>query len=85
VGDKAGVLEKHMNMKTSLNVSTPPVSTMSARPEISSIAAKWTAPSELAHAASTTQFVPPRSNRLAIRPATTLPRSPGKEFSCHAT
>ena len=43
------------------------------------------AESELAHAASTTQFVPWRSSRLAIRPATTLPSNPGKLFSCHGT
>ena len=39
----------------------------------------------LAHAASTTQFVPPKSSRFAMRPATTLPSNPGKEFSCHST
>ena len=38
-----------------------------------------------AHAASTMQLVPCKSSRLAIRPATTLARSPGKEFSCHGT
>ena len=43
------------------------------------------ADSELAQAASTTQLVPPRSSRLAIRPATTLPSRPGNEFSCQAT
>jgi len=85
VGDRAGVLLKHMYMKMSLNVSHPPVTTTSARPVCNSIAARWTALSELAHAASTTQFVPPRSSLLAIRPATTLPSSPGKLFSCHGT
>ena len=32
-----------------------------------------------------TQLVPPRSSRLAIRPATTLPSRPGNEFSCQPT
>ena len=41
--------------------------------------------SELAQAASTTQLVPCRSRRLAIRPATTLPNRPGNEFSCQGT
>ena len=39
----------------------------------------------LAQAASMTQLVPPRSRRLAIRPAATLPSRPGKEFSCQPT
>ena len=33
VGDRAGVLLKHMYMKMSLNVSTPPVTTTSQRPD----------------------------------------------------
>ncbi len=85
VGDRAGVFEKHMYMKMSLNVSTPPVTTTSDRPAASSSTARWTALNELAQAASTTQLVPPRSSRLAIRPATTLPSSPGKLFSCQGT
>jgi hypothetical protein len=85
VGDNAGVLEKHMYMKMSLNVSTPPVTTMSESPACNSSAARCNALSELAHAASTTQLVPPRSSRFAIRPATTLPNKPGKLFSCHST
>ena len=40
VGDRAGVLLKHMNMKISLNVSIPPVTTMSLRPVQSSSAAR---------------------------------------------
>ena len=40
---------------------------------------------ELAHAASTTQLVPPRSRPLAMRPATTFPSRPEKEFSCQPT
>ncbi|HKP60207.1 MAG TPA: type I polyketide synthase [Polyangiales bacterium] len=43
------------------------------------------APSELAQAASMTQLVPPKSRRFAMRPATTLPRRPGKVASCHGT
>ena len=39
----------------------------------------------LAQAASVTQFVPPRSKRFAIRPATTLPSTPGKVLSCQGT
>ncbi|MNS38738.1 hypothetical protein D3C72_709960 [compost metagenome] len=84
-GDRAGVFEKHMYMKMSLKVSTPPVTTMSARPVCSSIVAMCAAESELPQAASTTQLVPPRSSRLAMRPATTLPRRPGNELSCQGT
>ena len=43
------------------------------------------AENEDAQAASVTQFVPPISRRLAIRPATTLPSRPGKVLSCHGT
>ena len=85
VGDSAGVLLKHMNMKMSLKQSEPPVTAMSASPVCSSMAAMCMAESELAHAASTTQLVPPRLKRFATRPATTLPSSPGKELSCHGT
>ena len=42
------------------------------------------APKAEAQAASTTQFVPPRFRRLAIRPATTLGRMPAKESSDHS-
>ena len=59
--------------------------TMSARPVVNSRQARCRALSELAQAASTTQLVPPRSKRLAMRPATTLPSKPGKEFSCQPT
>ena len=38
--DNAGVLLKHMNMKMSLKVSIPPVTTMSLRPVQSSRAAR---------------------------------------------
>ena len=84
-GESAGVLLKHIYMKMSLNVSTPPQMTMSERLVSNSRQAKCSAAKLLAHAASTTQFVPPRSSRLAMRPAATLPSKPGKEFSCHGT
>ena len=71
-----------MYMKMSFMVSTPPVITRSDWPEASSLTAVDSAASELAQAASVTQLVPPRSSRLAIRPATTLPSSPGNVDSC---
>ena len=85
LGDRAGVLLKHMNMKMSLKVSTPPLTATSALPVCSSRIARWTAERLEAQAASTTQFVPCRSSLLAIRPATTLPSRPGKLFSCQPT
>ncbi len=81
----AGVLLKHMNMKMSFMVSTPPAMTMSESPRYSSLAAIESAEKAEAQAASVTQLVPPRSRRLAMRPATTLPRSPGKVLSCQGT
>ena len=81
--EKAGVLLKLMYMKMELSVSTPPVSIISVRPEVSSPTAIWSALSELAQAASTTQFTPPRSSLFATRPEMTLPNMPGKEFSSH--
>ena len=81
----AGVLLKHMYMKGELSESTPPVIIMSARCSFRSLIAIFIALSELAQAASTVQLVPPKFIRLAIRPAMTLPRSPGKEFSSHRT
>src|SRR5919106_1249401 len=80
--DRAGVFEKHMYMKMSFIVSHPPVITMSDWPSQSSFAAIEMAENDEAQAASVTQFVPPRSSRFAMRPATTLPRSPGNELSC---
>ncbi len=81
--DSAGVLEKHMNMKMSFMQSTPPVTTMSESPSHSSWAAIFRAENAEAQAASVTQLVPPRSSRLAMRPATTLPSRPGKVPSTH--
>ena len=69
----------------SFKVSMPPVRTVSLRPDKSSRTERWMAPIELAHAASITQLVPPRSRRLHILPATTFPRSPGNELSCQET
>ncbi len=83
--ERTPVCEKHICMKMSFNVSTPPVTVMSDLPVISSRIARFMAPMELAQAASTTQFVPPRSRRLVILPAITFPRSPGNEFSCQGT
>ena len=82
---KAGVLLKHMYMKMELSVSTPPASMMSLRYSRSSLTAIFTAVRELAQAASTTQFVPPRFSRFAILPAMTFPSIPGKEFSSQGT
>jgi len=81
VGERAGVLLKQVNMKMSFRASTPPVMTRSDSPRYSSWAAMVKAPKAEAHAASTTQLVPPRLRRLAMRPATTLPKRPGKLFS----
>ena len=85
VGERARVLLKHMYMKTSLKVSMPPLITISALPVSNSMLARCMAEKELAHAASTTQLVPPRSSALDMRPATTFPNRPGKEFSCQGT
>jgi hypothetical protein len=85
VSDSAGVCEKQRNISTSFSASTPPVSTVSARPLRSSPRAIDSAASELAHAASSAQLVPPRSKRLATRPAMTLPSRPGNVLSCHGT
>ena len=85
VFDSAGVLLKHMYMKMSFMVSAPPVMARSDWPSHSSLTAMDRAENELAHAASVTQLVPPRSRRLAMRPATTLPSTPGNVDSCHGT
>ena len=58
---------------------------MSARYSVNSLIAILNAPSELAQAASTTQFIPPKFKRLAIRPEMTLANIPGKAFSSHST
>ena len=77
----AGVFEKLMYIDGELSVHTPPVIIMSLRPSTNSVIAMRIAAKEPAHAASTTQFMPPKSKRLAIRPAITLPSEPGNEFS----
>src|SRR5689334_23403734 len=83
--DSAGVLLKHMYMNASFIVSQPPAITRSDCPSESSLIAIDIADSDDAHAASVTQFVPPRSSRFAMRPATTFPSRPGKLDSCHGT
>ena len=82
--ENAGVLEKHMYIITSLSASTPPVNTRSDSCRYSRCNALCNADSELAHAASTTKLQPPRSSRLATRPATTLPSRPGNVLSIQA-
>ena len=73
-----------MYMKMSFIVSTPPEMTRSLSPRYSSLTPIEIAENDDAHAASVTQLVPPRSSRLAIRPATTLPSRPGKVLSVQA-
>ena len=63
--------------------SAPPQITTSDCRVASSLTAIESALKVLAQAASVTQFVPPRFRRLAMRPATTLPSTPGKVASCH--
>ena len=82
-GLSAGVLLKHMYMKMSFIVSAPPAMARSLSPRRSSFTAMDKAENVLAQAASVTQLVPCRSKRLAMRPATTLPSTPGKVLSCH--
>jgi len=79
----AGVLLKLRNINGELSVSTPPVIIALALYSSKSLIAIFIAASEPAQAASTTQLVPPRSKRLATRPAITLPSIPGNEFSTH--
>ena len=85
LGESAGVFEKHMYIKISLSVSTPPAITRSLKPSCSSLTAIDSALNVEAHAASVTQLVPPKFSRFAIRPATTLPSKPGKLASCQGT
>ncbi len=80
-GESAGVFVKHIYMKMSFSVSTPPVITRSLCPSWSSCTPIAIAARLLAHAASTVQLVPPRSKRLARRPAATLASRPGKVAS----
>ena len=83
--EKAGVLEKDIYIKGELSVSTPPVNIISARPSTNSLNAILIALKEAAQAASTTELIPPRSNRFVILPEITLPNKPGNEFSFHPT
>ena len=82
---KAGVLLKHIYIIGELSASTPPAIIMSERYSSKSLMAIFIALKELAQAASTVQFVPPRFKRLAIRPAMTFPSKPGNEFSSQFT
>ena len=77
----AGVLANDIYIKGELSQQTPPEIITSERYSNKSDTASLMADNELAQAASTTQLVPPKSKRLAIRPAITLPNIPGKEFS----
>ena len=77
----AGVLENDMYMKGELSQQIPPDNIISERYSNKSDTAILIAAKEPAQAASTTQLVPPRLKRLAIRPAITLPNIPGNEFS----
>ncbi len=79
--EKAGVLLKDMYIKGELSVSTPPDNIISHLPSTNSLNAIFTALKEAAQAASTTLLIPPKSKRLVILPAITLPNRPGKEFS----
>ena len=79
----AGVFENDIYMNGELSQHTPPEIITSERYSSKSEIAILIAAREPAHAASTTQLVPPKSKRLAIRPAITLPNIPGNEFSSH--
>ena len=68
-----------------LSASTPPAIIISERYSSKSLTAIFIALNELAQAASTVQFVPPKFKRLAILPAITFPNKPGKEFSSQRT
>ena len=78
---KAGVLENDMYINGELSQHTPPEIMTSERYSSKSETANLIAAKEPAQAASTTQLVPPKSKRLAIRPEITLPNMPGNEFS----
>ena len=82
---KAGVLLKHIYIIGELSASTPPAIIISERYSSRSLTAIFIALNELAQAASTVQFVPPKFKRLAIRPAITFPSNPGNEFSSQRT
>ena len=77
----AGVLENDIYINGELSQHTPPEIITSDLCSNKSEIANLTAAKEPAHAASTTQLVPPKSKRFAIRPEITLPNMPGNEFS----
>jgi len=70
-----------MYIKGELSQHTPPEIIISERFSSKSETAILIAASDPAQAASTTQFVPPKLKRFAIRPAITFPNKPGNEFS----
>src|SRR5262249_36785670 len=82
---QAGVFEKHMDVNDALSQQIPPVRLPSEGGSGSSDIASFTAAIDAAQAASTTQLVPPKSKRLAMRPAMTLLGSPGNAFSSQPT
>ena len=70
-----------MYMNGELSQQIPPDNIISERYSNKSETAILIADKEPAQAASTTQLVPPKLKRFAIRPAITLPNIPGNEFS----
>ena len=83
-GESACVLAKHRYANGFWMASTPPTTAMSLSPLCRSRTASVTAASDEPQAASTVKFAPPRSSRLAIRPAATFISSPGKLSSVHS-
>ena len=83
-GDSACVFENAMKSSGFWQASQPPTIAMSALPVSISRAPIITAASDEPQAASTVKFTPPRSKRLATRPAITFKRIPGKLSSVHS-
>ena len=77
VAERAPILQNFTKPLTPMLRSTPPVTTASKSPLASPCTAMVVAASPDAHAASVVKFGPRKSNRLAIRPASTLDSSPG--------
>ena len=71
-------------MPMELSVQVAPVIIVRQSPRTSSSTATFMAVSELAQAASTTQFMPFKLKTLVQRPATTFPRKPGNESRRHS-
>ena len=83
-GDRACVFEKHRKPNGLCTVSMPPAIARLLRPDSSSLTAIEIAANEDAQAASTVKFRPPKSMRLATRPAATLSSVPAKDSSVHS-